>query len=245
MKYIYYILAIVIVFSAFAAYGLFDTKVEISHPLFSVNDRVVSEKEFNKMLEHKPAWMTKKQFMDSVIDKQILIQEAIKTGINKEESFRRAVENFYEQSLIKILLDRKLKSLVVDVSDDEIAKYENYLGYRIFLTRFVYPDLDSARSGKNCTGEKIDNEFINLSDDLKFIVLNLEPGQSSKPRQGKGGVIVYRLDKIEKIKKPDNGRTGIFNLKKVSVFLQDMKKEQLLEEWTDKLRASAHIWRKK
>ncbi len=241
MKYIYYIVAIVIAFSAFAAYGLFDTKVEISHPLFSVNDRVVSEKEFSKMLEHKPAWMTRQQFMDSVIDRQILIQEAIKTGINKEENFRQAVENFYEQSLIKILLDRKLKSLVVDVSDAEIAKYENYLGYRIFLTKIIYPDLDSAEHGKNGTSEKIDNKFINLSDDLKFIVLNLEPGHSSRPRQGKGGVIVYRLDKIEKIKNPG----GAFDMKKVSVFLQDRKKEQLLEEWTDRLRSSAHIWRKK
>ncbi len=42
MKYVYYIVAIVIVFSGLAAYGLLDTRIEVSEPVLSINDRIFS-----------------------------------------------------------------------------------------------------------------------------------------------------------------------------------------------------------
>lgn len=244
MKYIYYIIAIMIVFSALAAYGLFDTRLEISKPIFSINDRIVSESEFEKMLPRKPSYMSREQFVESVIDKQLLVQEAIKMDIDKEESFRRSVENFYEQSLIKILLDRKLDSLVVDVTNDEIAKYEQFMQNNIFLTKMIYPSLKNAKNKINETIEKIEADFIDLSDDLKFIVLNLNTGEFSKPRTTDFGVVIYRLDDIQKKETSGEGHIKEMNIKRVSVFIQDKKKEQLLDEWTDKIRGSAEIWRK-
>ena len=242
MKYIYYIIAIMIVFSGLAAYGLFDTRVEISEPVLSINDRIISKDEFEKMLERKPSHISREKFIDSVIDKQLLIQEAIKMKINKEESFRRSVENFYEQSLIKILLDRKMDSLVVDVTNDEIAKYETLMQNKIFLTKMIYPDLKDAQKNTHETIEKIEADFIDMSDDLKFIVLNLNVGESSKPRSTDSGVFVYRLDDIQK--KKDSNKTEAFDIKRVSLFIQDKKKEQLLDEWIDKIRETAEIWRK-
>ncbi|MBU2628676.1 MAG: hypothetical protein KKE61_08665, partial [Proteobacteria bacterium] len=224
MKYIYYIIAIVIVFSGLAAYGLFDTRLEISKPYLSVNDRIVSEKEFEKMMERKPGYMTREQFADSIIDKQLLIQEAIKMDIHKEESFRRSVENFYEQSLIKILLDRKLSSLVVDVTNDEISKYESFLENKLVLTKTMYPSLADAQKKTNETVQKIESDFINLSDDLKFIVLTLEKGASSKPKQrGMEGVVMYRLDDTLKKDVSQADQTKEFDIKRVSLFIQDKK----------------------
>jgi hypothetical protein len=85
MKYIYYIIAIVTIFSGLAVYGLFDTRVKISKPVLSINDRIVSKIQFEKMLQKKPSHMSQDQFIDSVIDKQLLIQEAIKSNINKDD----------------------------------------------------------------------------------------------------------------------------------------------------------------
>ena len=139
-----------IVFSGLAAYGLFDTRVEISKPFLSINDRIISEDEFKKMLHAKTSHvMSREQFIESVIDRQILIQEAIKMDMNKKESFRRSVENFYEQSLIKILLDRKWDSLVVDVTNDEIAKYETLIQSRLFFTKMIDPNLKDAQKRTN------------------------------------------------------------------------------------------------
>ncbi len=242
MKYIYYIIAIMIAFFGLVAFGLFDTRVEISKPFLSINDRIISKDEFEKMLHANTSHaMSREQFIESVIDKQILIQEAIKMNINKEESFRQSVENFYEQSLIKILLDRKWDSLVVDVTNDEIAKYETLMQSRLFFTKMIYPGLKDAEKRTNETIEKLEIDFIDLSDDLKFMVLNLNIGESSKLKKTDVGIFVYMLDDIQK--KEDPWEKEAFDIKRVSLFIQDKKKEQLLTEWTDTIRQTAEIWR--
>ncbi|RLC23581.1 MAG: hypothetical protein DRH93_06845 [Deltaproteobacteria bacterium] len=244
MKYIYYIVAIIVIFSGLTAYGVFDTRLEISKPFLSINDRIISKDEFEKMYHAKTSHsMTREQFIESIITKQLLIQEAIKVKINKEENFRRSVENFYEQSLIKILLDRKLDSLVVDVTNDEIAKYETFLQNKLFLTKMSYPSLKDAQQKNNETIEKIEADFIDLSGDLKFIVLNLKPGGSSKPRVSDSGIFVYRLDDVQKKETSKIDHSKQFDIKKVSVFIQDKKKEQIMDEWADTLRETAQIWR--
>jgi hypothetical protein len=231
-----------ILFTAFAAYGLFDTRIEISKPFLSVNDRIISEDEFQKMLKRKPAYMTQEQFIDSVIEKQLLIQEAVKLKINKEENFRSSVENFYEQSLIKILIDRKLDSLVVDVTNEELAKYEEYLQKKLVITKLHYPSLNDYEKRTNETIETIESDFVDLSDDLKFIVLDLYIGDASDPHATDFGVIIYRLDKVQKSK--IKGKQPEFDIKHVSLFIEDKKKEQILSAWTAKIRENSEIWRK-
>lgn len=242
MKYIYYIIVIMIIFSGLAVYGLKDTRVVISKPFLSINDRIISEDEFKNMLARKPSYMSREQFIESVIEKQLLIQEAIKMDINKEESFRLSVENFYEQSLIKILLDRELDSLKVDVTNEEIAKYKAYVQNKLFLTKMSYPSMKDEQDKTNEIIEKFETDFIDLSDDLKFMVLNLNIGQSSKPKVTDFGVFVYRLDDIQKDKTPE--KIQEFDMNQVSLYIQDKKKEQLLAEWSEKIRETAEIWRK-
>ncbi len=242
MKYLYYIAAILVVFSGLAAYGLLNTRIELSKPAIVVNDRIVTEAEYEKLLQTKPYHMTEDQYIDSIITKQLLIQEAVRQNINKEESFRKSVETFYEQSLIKILLDRKLKSLAVDVTDKEIEKYKSFSQTHVDISKFMYKTLDEALVGENQTLQKIESNFSDISDDLKFIVLNLEEGQSSEPIVLETGAVVYRL---ENIKHMDTGTIGEIDVKRISLFIQDKKKGTLLDTWTGKLKENAEIWREK
>lgn len=181
MKYLYYIAGILIVFSILAAFWLMDTRVEFSEPSIVVNDRIITESEYKALLPFKPYYMTEDQYKDSIITKQLLIQEAVRQDINKEESFRKSVENFYEQSLIKIFLDRKLNALAVDVTDEEIEKYKSFSQTKVYISKLMYQTMEEALAGDNVTLQKIESDFIDISDDLKFIVLNLEKGQSSPP----------------------------------------------------------------
>lgn len=244
MKYIYYVIAVMLIFSGLAAYGLFDTRIEISKPYLSVNDRIFSENEFEKMLVRKPPHMTREQFVDSVIEKQLLIQEAVKMKINQEENFRQTVENFYEQSLIKTLVDRKLKDLKVEVTNDEIEKYRIYRQYTFHLTKQVFPSMSSTTDPNTAVIEVLEKDFLSLSDNLKFIVMQLNPGQSSAPRMDSfGRVSVYTLDRM--VKKQDLTNLGEFDIKRVSLMIRDQKKNQLMDEWIAQIRKSADIWRKK
>ncbi|MEE4364565.1 MAG: hypothetical protein V2J08_11565 [Desulfotignum sp.] len=246
MKYFYYIALIMLVFSGLAVYGLVDdTRIDISEPFISVNDRIISKTEFEKMTRRKPDYMTREQFIESVIDQQLMIQEAIRMDIHKEESFREAVENFYEQSLIKILLDRKMDALTVNVTENEIEKYRKWTGYTLFLTKFIYPGMKDALEKTSGTVQKITADFTALPDDLKFTVLSLEKGAVSQPKDmGMQGVVIYRLDDKKPVKSNDTLQKETFDARQIQRFLQNMKKEQLLDEWTRNIRQSADIWRK-
>ncbi|MCG8639638.1 MAG: hypothetical protein MI862_07870 [Desulfobacterales bacterium] len=245
MKYVYYIVAIVVLFSALAAYGLFDTRLEISEPVLSVNDRIFSKAELDRLMEITPPDMTREEFIESLIEKQLLIQEAIRQDINREENFRLSVQNFYEQSLIKILLDRKQESITVDVTNQEIARYEELSRKKVTVSKLTYPSMTDL---KNRTGEKtqtIAEPFINLSQDLKFILLNLNPGDSSNPKRTRGqGGVIYRLEEITDLELTEKDQVNAgFDVKKVSLFLRDKKREQVVETWLKSIRDAADIWR--
>lgn len=242
MKYLYYIAGILVLFSMLAVYGLRDTRVEISKPVIVVNDRIITESEYKELLPSKPYYMTEDQFIDSIITKQLLIQEAVKQDINKEESFRTSVENYYEQSLIKLLLDRQLTTLAVDVTKEEIERYQALSQSKIHVSKLRYQTLAEALSQKNPILQKIESDFLDISDDLKFIVFTLDKGQSSAPFVINAGVIVYRL---EEIKPFDTGQLSEIDMEKISLFIQNKKKEVLMDDWSKKLKENAEIWRQK
>ena len=55
-------------------------------------------------------------------------------------------------------------------------------------------------------------------------------------------MVIYTLDKINKHKKPDEMEA--FDIKGASLFLEEKKKEALMQDWTDQIRDTADIWRK-
>jgi len=245
MKYVYYVVAIVMVFSGLAAYGLLDTRIEISEPVLSINDRIFSASELDKILETEPSDTTRDQFIESLIEKQLLIQEGIKQKINTEERFRLSVQDFYEQSLVKILLDRKLDSLVVDVTTEEVSKYEELYTSQLVIKKIIYPTIENFKNKTNKKVQTLNSDFINLSNDLKFIVLNLNKGESTNPQnRGDQGMVIYKLQDIIPMEKSQETIQKPFDVKRVSLFIQDKKKEQLLTQWIADIRQSADIWRK-
>lgn len=241
MKYIYYIIAILAVFSGISAYVIFDPCIEISKPFLSINDRIISRAEFERFLTRKPAYMSQDQFVETVIERQLLIQEAIKNDINKEKNFQSCIQHFYEQSLIKVLLDRKQASLAVDVAMDEVKKYKACLGNNFVITKMVYPSMEDMQGKTNGYAHTFESEFSYLSDDLQFIIFNLNSGETTEPKITDSGIVQYKLEHIRK--QEELYTMEKFDIKRVSLFLDDKKKEALMNEWVDKIREKAEIWR--
>jgi len=67
----------------------------------------------------------RKQYLDSVIEKEVLLQEAQRQGIDREKDFMKSIENYWEQALFKTLLERKSKEIsgLTHVYDNEIEEY--------------------------------------------------------------------------------------------------------------------------
>ena len=67
----------------------------------------------------------RKKYLNGLIEKEILLQEAQRHGIDREKDFMKSIENYWEQALLRILLERRSKEIagLVNVYDNEIEEY--------------------------------------------------------------------------------------------------------------------------
>jgi hypothetical protein len=237
MKYIYYILGIFIVLTIGVALQLSPLKVEISEPALVINDRIISEKELDERIKSGSYHSHGGGFLESVITRELLIQEAARQGINKEEAFRKSVENFYEQSLVKILIDRRFQSLTPMVTDEMVEKYTGLSGKTIQFTKFVYRKKDDIQKGSPQSSMEIKNNFENMSDSLKYLLLLLKPGELSSPEQTQTGYVVYRLDNaiISTDAEPET------DMAQIKEFLSNQSKRIQFDSWLEQLKTGADI----
>ena len=239
MKYIYSIIVIVIVFSIFIGYELFSGKPEKGNPVLIINDKVISANEFNQLYATRADRLSKSDFISSLITKNLLIQEARKEGIDKEKSFKKSIQDFYEQSLIKILIDGKFSSLKANVTDDEVNKYTQLLNKTVHLTIFSLDDVNKAGDINKKGGNKRIVPFQDLSMDVQYYILSIGEGDRTKPINiGDNKYVIYKVDKIEDGPAPC-----------ISDVIRDRIRERLIEEkkgiqqskWIADIRRKARI----
>ncbi len=72
---------------------------------------------------------SKKEFLNNLINRKLILQDAERKGLDKDKSFLRMIERFWEQSLLKLAIERKTRETAgsVSVSDKEIEDAYNNL----------------------------------------------------------------------------------------------------------------------
>ena len=102
-----------------------------------VNDRNITADEFRYALgeSYKKgiAPLTeaaKGDLLDQMIKKELLIQEAKRRNLDQDEDFRRTIETYWEQTLIRNLIDRAGEELSgkIYVSKEDIADFKKEQG---------------------------------------------------------------------------------------------------------------------
>lgn len=104
-------------------------KAPLEKMAIRINDYSLSSGEFNELLselgttEDTPEMS--EVFLENLINRKLLLQEAQKEGLDKEDDFLKAIENFWEQSLLTIIIDKKVKEVSgsIGVSEQEIQDY--------------------------------------------------------------------------------------------------------------------------
>lgn len=237
MKYIYYIIGILVLITIGMAIRLSGLKVEVSEPVLVINDKIISKNELGALAKFGSYHSRGKSFLDSVITRELLIQEAIKQGIHKEEAFRKSVEIFYEQSLVKILVDRRFELLSPVVTTAMMEKYKDLSTQRVHYTKFVYENEEDFQKGKVKSSTDLENDFENLSESLKFSLFLLNPGAMSEPESSDEGHIVYRLNKTI----VSSTATPIQDDAHVRALLIDQYKRVLFDAWMNEIKKGADI----
>lgn len=67
----------------------------------------------------------RRDYLDRLVEKEVLLQEAQRQGLHREKDFMKSIEGYWEQALLKILLERKSDEIsgLTHVSDNEIEEY--------------------------------------------------------------------------------------------------------------------------
>ncbi len=241
MKYIYYIILIVSLVTAVVGYQI--TAGKSSRPekdaALIINKKIVSTDEFKRLYASGSTQISSKtDFINALIMKELMIQEAQQEGIDKNEDFRLSIQNFYEQSLIKLLMDRKFAKLPVEVSDRDIERYRDLQTKQLHLTISSATDEVAAAAGRFLEKETKIVCYQDLSEDMREKVFALTEGESTSPFRAGKAYLVVRLDKTEL--RQDN-MSATLNKETVRLILTQQRKKQAIEQWMTDLRAKATI----
>jgi len=92
-----------------------------------VNDYSITAEEFKSEFKESvysrtDTPETRKEFLNNLIDRKLIIQDAEKIGIDKDPRFLKALEKFWEQLLLKMAIERKTMDFATQcyVSDKEV-----------------------------------------------------------------------------------------------------------------------------
>lgn len=69
-------------------------------------------------------------FLNNLITRKLLLEEAQRMGLDTQKDFLRSIENFWEQSLLKLVVDQKVKEIAekTTLTEAEIeAQYQEWV----------------------------------------------------------------------------------------------------------------------
>lgn len=94
---------------------------EDKEAIVSVNNYCITRSEFESEFKTSPYWKTdtpesRQEFLNTLIDRKLILQYAQKEGLDREVNFLKSIEKFWEQSLLKIALDKKTKDIEAKLS---------------------------------------------------------------------------------------------------------------------------------
>lgn len=237
MKYIIYIIIIAITTSVSLLYKPAAQQSK-GQQAIRVNGRSVSQQELDeKTIQQSTLLGGPLNITNSLIMREILIDEALQQHIDQNESFQKQIKNFYEQSLVSVLVERKLNSISYSPTAEEIEAYKNLLGRQISLElRAVSPEREVDVPGE-APLEKLSGLFEDLSLPLRMNILFVSEQQTSKPAPIFGGLFTIYAKKIGA--KKETGE--LYEEEEIKASIIEYRKEEIFHSWLQSLRGKATI----
>jgi parvulin-like peptidyl-prolyl isomerase len=198
----------------------------------------------------------KDQVLEELIIKEVLLQEAQRLNLDKQKSFMKEIEGYWEQALMKSLISRKLGefSVRVKVSDQDILEGYNRLKRRVQAELVIFNEKSDAlelskttlgfTEAKHSLREKIVWEsaadwynFNDLPQKLDDAIFSMRPDQVSLPIEYNNNWIVIRVvnEESQAVGTLAELRPRIIN------DIIRKKKELLMDNWISGLRKKANV----
>ena len=99
-------------------------------PAIRIGSIEITAKEFEAALKRSsyaspPTTEGRKEFLDVFINRKIILREAERLGLAKDPEFLESVQFFWEQALLKLALNQKIKEISspIKITEEEINEY--------------------------------------------------------------------------------------------------------------------------
>jgi len=239
MRYLFAILVFLILISGISWKAVFPTAKEVKNPALVINDRIISQQEFERMRKEAHKFSNDDaEILDNIITKELLIQYAKSRGLDEEEAFKASIKNYYEQTLIKLLMERKYAAAKAEVSPEEVRRYREMCGKKVYFSVFPAASKDAYHGNLPAPSENRVERFVNLPEDIALAIYMLTKGEKSAPLKRNNGYVVYRLDRTEEI---TEGGLPPLTEKDIIATIRSHEIQQQIDDWVSSLRAEARI----
>ena len=91
-----------------------------------VNNYTLTTEEFNKLFSDAnisgDTKKSRKEFLNNLVIRKLILQEAEHEGLNKKKEFLKSIEEFWEESLLRNVIDKKTLEIysTITVTEEEI-----------------------------------------------------------------------------------------------------------------------------
>ena len=94
--------------------------------LVKINNYTITPQEFNEEFlasayAKSDTLESRREFLDILIRRKLMVQDAEAMGLDKDKQFLKTIERFWEQSLLKIVMDKKAKQISGSITIPDIA----------------------------------------------------------------------------------------------------------------------------
>lgn len=237
MRYFTYITVIVIGLSAVCAYLMFYNPVTVPFPAIVINKRVVPMQELREVVTRRPPYQTKQEAIDQLISRELLIQEAMERGLDKDPRFLERVRSFYEKNLIQGLLEDQMEAITLaSMEAKTIDRYAGLMNKTVMLKETTFPDEGALAHNEPEAVNHVEKPFSALSSTLRFQIAEAGQGAAVVVRKGDKQIVYEMLDTA-----PMEQDLPAVPRDKIEEMIVEAGRQVLLDEWIDGLRKKADI----
>lgn len=183
------------------------------------------------------------EILHTMIDKKLLIDEAVKKGLSEDERFLASIKSFWEQTLIRELVETKNKEWAdkLFVTDKEVKERYELMQNRIIIRVAKAHDRKEAEASLSALPAKGDIIGPLFVEDLRpsdpfFGAFAMKTGARSTVSHDDD---FYAFEVVKKEPSGAPPLEEVFDSLKAS--LLEEKKEQVLEEWLEGRKKAAVI----
>jgi hypothetical protein len=120
-RYLFY--SVLFLIAASFVFGC-SKKITDDKAAIQINDYTMSAREFkdtflDESADSEDTAGNRGAFLENLIDRKLLLLEAERQGLSRQKDFLRSIQRFWEQSLLKLVIDNKFRTISKKMSARE------------------------------------------------------------------------------------------------------------------------------